>query len=99
MWLERRRTTYNKNLFGYYHESLDLIILKCILERLSSLILQDGLARVQLELRIGQWSHVHKELAGSSSGVVERSKRKRLQSVKTILTGVAKVLYLQDDLL
>ena len=48
------------------------------------------LERVQLELRVG---HMYtKGLAGSSSGVVERSKRKRLQSVKTILTGVAEVL-------
>ena len=44
MWLERRRTTYN--LFCYYHEWLDLTIPKCVLERLSSPILQDGLARL-----------------------------------------------------
>ena len=54
------------------------------------------LERVQLELRLGHMYTKNCQLQGdneSSGGVVERSKCKRLRSVKTILTGVAEVLY------
>ena len=73
-------------------------------ERLSSLILQDGFARlcwnvsylsyalVTCTLYTKNWQGDDATGSESSSGVVERSKRKRFQSVKTILTGVAEGL-------
>ena len=57
---------------------------------------QAVLERVQLELRVGHRHMYWRSDDELSSGVVEWSKRNRCQSVKTILTGVAEVLYFAE---